>query len=143
MSKPISELPSFVHALFADVVLVLHETATRVRDRMAVTGDPITYPVQWDSDKQRRYVMAKLRKENNLPYQRRNVYPTLYEIAYHDFGANVHADHPAGAISGLASGWQSRIHRGRYPHLLTVLFEELGKIPNEISNRFSVRSGHD
>lgn len=28
------------------------------------------YPIDWTSEKQRRYVMAKLRRENNLPYQR-------------------------------------------------------------------------
>jgi len=28
------------------------------------------YPIRWTSEKQRRYVMWKLRKENNLPYRR-------------------------------------------------------------------------
>lgn len=28
------------------------------------------YPLRWASDKQRRFVMRKLRKENNLPYRR-------------------------------------------------------------------------
>jgi len=28
------------------------------------------YPLRWKSDRQRRYVMAKLRREGNLPYQR-------------------------------------------------------------------------
>lgn len=28
------------------------------------------YPIQWTSEKQRRFVMAKLTRENNLPYQR-------------------------------------------------------------------------
>lgn len=32
-------------------------------------GKP-TYPLKWRSQKQRRYVMAKLRREGNLPYQR-------------------------------------------------------------------------
>lgn len=32
-------------------------------------GKP-TYPLVWRSPKQRRYVMAKLRREGNLPYQR-------------------------------------------------------------------------
>lgn len=29
-----------------------------------------TYPLRWASDKQRKFVMAKLRRENNLPYRR-------------------------------------------------------------------------
>lgn len=28
------------------------------------------YPLRWKSERQRRYVMAKLRKDNNLPYKR-------------------------------------------------------------------------
>lgn len=28
------------------------------------------YPLRWKSERQRRYVMAKLRRENNLPYRR-------------------------------------------------------------------------
>ena len=31
---------------------------------------PAKKPIEWTSAKQRRYVMAKLREENNLPYQR-------------------------------------------------------------------------
>jgi hypothetical protein len=30
----------------------------------------VNYPLRWKSERQRRYVMAKLRRENNLPYQR-------------------------------------------------------------------------
>lgn len=32
-------------------------------------GKP-TYPLRWKSERQRRFVMAKLRRENNLPYRR-------------------------------------------------------------------------
>lgn len=31
---------------------------------------PPSYPIRWKSERQRRYVMAKLRRENNLPYTR-------------------------------------------------------------------------
>jgi hypothetical protein len=30
----------------------------------------VKYPILWTSERQRRYVMAKLRRENNLPYKR-------------------------------------------------------------------------
>lgn len=47
---------------------------TRLMNRMleelrATPGAP-KYPLQWASDKQRRFVMAKLRREGNLPYRR-------------------------------------------------------------------------
>lgn len=39
------------------------------RTLMIEPGAP-KYPLRWKSEKQRRYVMAKLRRENNLPYKR-------------------------------------------------------------------------
>ena len=39
-------------------------------DEVLVPPGPPKYPLRWASEKQRRYVMAKLRRENNLPYQR-------------------------------------------------------------------------
>lgn len=42
----------------------------RAKDAYAAPSSP-KYPLRWKSDKQRRYVMARLRKENNLPYRRR------------------------------------------------------------------------
>lgn len=139
MSKPISELPDFVRGMFSDAVLVLQETATRIKERMAVPGSPITYPVDWDSDKQKRAFFASNGFGGGIPYQRKNIYPTLWQASYHEFGASVFADHPAGAIGGTLDGWQSKIHKGRYPHLLTVVLEEITKLPEEISKRVSVR----
>ncbi len=39
-----------------------------------VRAFPEDYPLEWTSEKQRRYVMAKLRREDNLPYQRTHEY---------------------------------------------------------------------
>jgi hypothetical protein len=36
----------------------------------ATAPGPVRYPIQWTSERQRRYVMAKLRRERNLPYRR-------------------------------------------------------------------------
>mgnify|MGYP000086890235 CR=1 FL=1 len=38
--------------------------------RLRYTPPKPDYPIRWASERQRRYVMAKLRKENNLPYRR-------------------------------------------------------------------------
>ncbi len=40
-----------------------------ISDLRAEPGPP-RYPIRWKSERQRRYVMAKLRRENNLPYRR-------------------------------------------------------------------------
>lgn len=138
MTKDISELPAYLTNIYHGCVLALRETASRVRARMAEAGKPITYPVQWDSPKQLRYVIAKLRRENNLPYRRRGAYQASYQEIHKPYGATVLAPHPAGAIGGLPSGWQSRIHRERWNYLLQVLFEELAKLPDEISTQVKV-----
>lgn len=39
-------------------------------DELKRTPGPVKYPIRWKSERQRRYVMAKLRRENNLPYRR-------------------------------------------------------------------------
>jgi hypothetical protein len=138
MTRPIEDLPSFIHQFLFGTIDVLIETAERVKTRMSEEGKPITYPVQWDSERQRRYVMAKLRKENNVPYRRTGLYAAGWKTERTAYGAKLSNRHPAGAIGGTPSGWQSRIHRGRWPYLLNVLFEELAKIPAEISNKFKV-----
>ena len=139
MSRPISQMPAFVTGLFVDVRDVLFETATRVKERMAVPGKPVTYPVQWDSPRQRKAFFATEGFGHGIPYERRQHYELSWRVERHPLGSRAFAPHPAGAIGGMPSGWQSRIHRGRWSHLLTVLFDELAKIPAEISNKFSVR----
>lgn len=141
MSRPIEDLPLFVREFAKDTVDVLQETAERVRKRMAVPGKPVVYPIQWDSPKQRKAFFASDGFGRGIPYQRIQQYELGWKANRHPFGVALYNMSPAGAVGGLPSGWQSRIHRGRYPHLLTVLFEELAKIPSEISNKFSVRSG--
>lgn len=39
-------------------------------DRMQADPGAVRYPIEWASDKQRRYVMAMLRRTGNLPYRR-------------------------------------------------------------------------
>jgi hypothetical protein len=57
-------------------------------------------------------------------------------------GTNLRIPHPGGAVFGLPgspSTWQSRIYRGRWVYLLEVLFDELSKIPEHITNKIRAR----
>ena len=140
MGKPISEFPAFVDGLFTDIRDVLFETATNVKVRMAESGQPVTYPIQWDSERQRRAYFATNGFGGGIPYRRTGAYERSWVAQRQPFGASLHAPHPAGAIGGTPQGWQSKIHRNRWNYLLKVLFEELAKIPQAIGNKFSVRS---
>lgn len=140
MSRPFTEIPSYLVGMGSEIKNALFDLAGRVKVRMSEEGKPIRYPVQWDSERQKRFVIAKLRRENNLPYARSHRYRLSWQEARTPIGATLSAPSPAGAIGGLPSGWQSRIHRGRWPNLLVVLFDELSRLPAEISNRIRVYS---
>lgn len=53
---------------------------SRLLARVKVEPGKPHYPLRWKSDRQRRYVMAKLREENNLPYQRTGKLLNSYEL---------------------------------------------------------------
>ena len=141
MAKDISELTDFLSGLMTDARAVLLETAQQIRGRMAEEGKPITYPVQWDSEKQRRAFFATNGFGGGIPHVRTGAYQRGWTAEPRSFGA-VLFNHTrgAGAIGGTPSGWQSRIHRNRWNYLLQILSEELTKIPDAIRNKFSVRS---
>lgn len=54
----------------------------RVLKIVAVEPGPPRYPLRWASAKQRRYVMAKLRREGNLPYQRTHELVNAWEAEF-------------------------------------------------------------
>ncbi len=132
------KMAALIDQLIKAGVESMRQVTFNVRKRMSAEGKPVTYPVQWDSERQRRYVMWKQKGQR---YRRTNRYRFGWREELQPYRATLHNAHPAGAIGGLPSGWQSRIHRGRWPHLLTVLFEELAKVPADVSNRLKVVAG--
>lgn len=135
------EIPRLIALLFDAGVSTLRQTALNVSKRMQVEGEPVKYPIDWDSQKQRRAYFATNGFGKGIPYQRSHRYQLGWKAEAAPFGARVWNPSPAGAIGGTTSGWQSKIHRGRWPHLLTVLFEELQKLPADLSNRMKVVGG--
>lgn len=56
------------------------------------------YPIRWASERQRRYVLWKLRKENNLPYKRRGIQRLwIIEVTEKDGVYTISARNPASA----------------------------------------------
>jgi hypothetical protein len=129
------QIPALIDALFQAGIESMRQVAFNVQKRMMAEGKPVRYPIDWDSQRQQRFVMWKLRREGNLPYRRTDRYRFGWRDQMEPFGASLRNEHPAGAIGGLPSGWQSRIHRGRWPYLLNVLFDELSKVPADIQTR--------
>lgn len=140
MSRPISELPQFLSDLSTGLVEILQGTAENVRKRMSEPGTPAPQDIEWDSDRQRKAFFASDGFGGGVPYNRTGHYQNSWTVERQPLGAFLHAPSPAAAIGGFPGGWQSKIHRNRWNNLTRVLFDELGKIPNEISNLFQVIS---
>lgn len=49
---------------------VIQRYRADILDQLQRQPGPPKYPLRWKSERQRRFVMAKLRRENNLPYRR-------------------------------------------------------------------------
>lgn len=62
------------------------DRAQRLLSRLATYPPKPSYPLRWKSAKQRRYVMAKLRRENNLPYQRTGELGRSYGVSLYPNG---------------------------------------------------------
>jgi len=114
--------------------LEFKETTLNIRDAMAVPGKKVSYPINWDSEKQRRFVMWLLRSMNNLPYKRMGNYiahwiqKTIrggYEVA----NRLKFAGFIAGDIRGLR---QSNIHKGRWPVFRKVFDKAYKLLPAQI-----------
>jgi hypothetical protein len=106
----------------------------RVMQRMKKAGKRMTYPVKWASIRQRKKVMALLRKNNNLPYRRTGVYQKAYRIRRLPQGHEL--SNPlsrAKFIGGDARGnRQARMHQGRWPVLRDEVDKELQKLPSAV-----------
>jgi hypothetical protein len=60
---------------------------SRLLSRLQVEPGSPRYPLRWKSARQRRYVMAKLRREGNLPYQRTGKLLQSYDVELVDDGS--------------------------------------------------------
>ena len=131
----------------------VEETLNEIKRQMSVSGKPIVYPVQWDSEKQRRAFFATDGFGAGIPYRRTDAYVNGWKIAKMPSGLSLSNAHPAGAIGGTLTGkasgamfgasltsWQSKIHRGRWPAFLPIVLEELTKLPRKIIDRMTIRT---
>lgn len=139
---PSDEFTEWHKNLVRSVIAALYDTALFVKEQMSEEGKPIEYPVQWDSELQKRAFFATGGFGSGIPYQRMGLYVTSIQVVKQPFGARYFAPHPAGAIGGTFSGWQSNIHRGRWKHLPTVIREAIAMLPDRIREHVRVSEGN-
>lgn len=59
----------------------LTRVKSRLLDELRTEPDKPTYPLRWKSQRQRIFVIAKLRREGNLPYKRTGKYLSAFKVS--------------------------------------------------------------
>ncbi len=132
----------FIRRTPAAATSVIEDFANRVRERMNVRK-PVSYPIQWDSEKQRRAFFATNGFGNGIPYSRTGDLAWTVSKPFEN-EVNLFAPHPAGPVFGYmpdGSAWQSKIHRGTWPAIIPVLTDEMRSLPSKIMDRLRVLLG--
>lgn len=111
--------------------------AKDIRDAMREEGKRPTYPIQWDSAKQRRAFFATDGFGRGIPTKRTGQYTGAWKAIRIQDGAEVsnplaHARYIGGNAFGKR---QSRIHRGRWKVFQTTYNAILSALPKEIRDR--------
>lgn len=120
--------------------LRIYRAAQSIQTSMKVEGKKPTYPIQWDSEKQRRAFFASKGFGGGIPHVRTKTYirawtlTKLGEIGYRVANASKGAE----AIAGDALGRQSKIHVGRWPAFRPVIDKELSMLPSMIQKDIQV-----
>lgn len=117
----------------------IYDMMVRVRSRLAQKPRRPSYPINWDSEKQRRYVLALLRRKDNLPYKPTGRYESNWKIIKRERGYMLENNAPmARYLSGDYTGaGQSNIHAGRRLVFMDVVDEEIKGLDEEIDRSIS------
>lgn len=143
--KVSADLTAYFDALDSAAREELRKTAELIRDDMREEGKPVTYPVQWDSERQRRAFFATNGFGAGIPYTRTGKYNSGWAVAEFSAGYTISNSHPAGAIGGtisnsfdpfnssnVAAGWQSKIHRGRWKEFAVTAAKHISELPKRL-----------
>jgi len=102
----------------------VREAVEGARAELAVPAPEPTYPINWDSEKQRRAFFATDGFGRGIPTERTGAYTEGFKVrrvelrAYALVNLTPYASHVGGNAAG---GRQSRIHRGRWPIVKEVV----------------------
>jgi len=110
----------------------LYDTAVAIRSKMKEPGKKPTYPIQWDSVRQRKAFFASDGFGRGIPTKRSGDYAKAWKVIKREDGYDVgnplaHAKYIGG--TARSTGRQSRIHRGRWNLFKIVKDRFIKKLP--------------
>lgn len=126
----------------------LQETVDRIQEKMQQPGKPVRYPINWDSEKQRRAYFATDGFGAGIPYRRTNARPQGWkqrplpngvELANREKGALFLYGRASGADLGPGKK-QSNIHKGRWPLFRPVVDEEIQTLHKNLIARIRIET---
>ena len=112
----------------------MHTTIKKIKAEMDKPGKPISYPVQWDSEKQRRAFFATNGFGRGIPTKRTGDYLAARSITAVENGYPLRNTAPyAMFVSGGSYGnTQSRIHKTRWNKLSDAIDAGLSGLKADI-----------
>jgi len=110
--------------------------ALNIRDEMQEPGKPISYPVQWDSTKQRKAFFATDGFGRGIPTKRSGQAVGAWKAIRIQDGAEV--SNPLSHIMFISGKRQSRIHRGRWKLFHIAIESVLRSLPKSLRDRLIV-----
>ena len=136
--KQLQSIPGKLNRAAGKTLKSASEEVTRIMKR---PGLPPSYPINWDSIKQKVAVIIKLKKRGELPYKRKNAYVNAWENrpiegGYQSENIGHQALFLAGSVSGeypgavrVQSSGQSHIFAGRWRLIKPVVASVLARMP--------------
>ena len=121
--------------------LQIYQVAQRMKARLAKPGAKPTYPIQWDSEKQRKAYFASGGFGRGIPYTRTNAHVAGWQIIKTDNGYRVENPDPTTQyLNGNAYGEiKSRIHiKDNWPIFRDVADDEIAALPEAIYEEISI-----
>lgn len=96
---------------------------SRIVETLSTEPGPPQYPIRWKSQKQRRYVMAKLREEGNLPYQRTHALSEGWKAAIEQDGSGgiMTVTNKSPVAQYVQGDYAQPFHLGRWPQAGDVI----------------------
>jgi hypothetical protein len=139
VAEAIERITRFSDRLAKDAFEMLKESAYAIKETMIEPGDPVTYPIDWDSVLQQTTAYRTRNWHKGMPYERKGEYEASWKITENSPNLLLFAPDPAAAIGGYPGGeqWQSSIHRGRWNYLPSVLASEMLQFPKRLIEKVS------
>ena len=114
--------------------LGVYRTAQRIVSRLKQPGSPISYPVHWDSDKQRVAFFASGGFGRGIPTVRSGETNGAWTLTSLSNGYEID-NQSSGSLfvyGDLFGRGQSLIHKDRWPLFKDVVDDEVGNLPDDV-----------